>query len=34
LAAASLLDPVERQQLAGAVHDIVTAAALALTPPG
>jgi RimJ/RimL family protein N-acetyltransferase len=34
LAAASLLDPDERKKLAAAVHDIVTAASLALAPPG
>jgi protein lysine acetyltransferase len=34
VAAASLLDPLERENLAGAVGDIVTAAALALAPPG
>jgi CRP-like cAMP-binding protein len=32
-AAASLLDPAARNQLARAVHDIVTAATLALAPP-
>jgi CRP-like cAMP-binding protein len=32
-AAASLLDPREGRRLAGAVHDIVTAASLALAPP-
>jgi GNAT superfamily N-acetyltransferase len=33
-AAAALLDPLRREELRAAVHDIVTAASLALTTPG